>query len=52
MTLEDYIIQLRAEIDAFEREYRAGIVVTPHLYPKELEPGEWDEQFISHINET
>ena len=49
MTFEDYLVELREDVARFEKLklWRVGMAKTPDCYPTEMEPGEWDEQFMA-----
>lgn len=47
MTLEDFIIEERARLEAFERFWIAMMRDRPGEFPREQEPGDWDEQFLT-----
>ena len=49
MTLEDYIKEQHELIDEFEQAWREGRSKTPGQYPTEMNPGDWDEQYIAFL---
>ena len=49
MTLEQFIVEKRGEIEAFKMRWLEAHYKAPELYPLEMPPednGLWDEQFI------
>ena len=44
-TLEAFVASERARLEAFEREWRIGMVQKPEYFPAELEVGTWDEAY-------
>lgn len=45
MTLEEFIKELHARVDAFAADFRKNQKENPDYYPENMEPGQWDEQF-------
>jgi len=49
MTLEEYVIAAKDEIDAFAAAWRKGQKLDGEkVWPAEMPRGEWDEQLRSH----
>ncbi|MFL7901598.1 hypothetical protein ACJ41P_10725 [Azospirillum argentinense] len=48
MTLDEFIAEEKARLDAFAKHWREQqIVMDEDIFPSELPPGEWDEQYRS-----
>lgn len=48
MTLNEYIEKEKARLDAFAKHWREQqVLMDEDIFPSELPPGEWDEQFRS-----
>lgn len=45
VSLDEWVTDAKARIDAFAAMWRREAVAQPDLYPPALEMGEWDEQF-------
>ena len=45
LALGVYANELRSEVTAFVRYWREMMKKEPEQFEKELEPGQWDEQF-------
>lgn len=48
ISLDDFLVGLRKNIDSFEENYRKGMKENPTSWPEKMNPGDWDEQFIMH----
>jgi hypothetical protein len=46
MTLDEYCALLRAEVEAFRREWEDLAILHPEIYPLDQEEGDWFEHFI------
>lgn len=46
MTLEDYIKEQHELIETFKKAWLQGRSKTPSQYPMEMNPGDWDEQYV------
>ena len=46
MTFQDYITNLKAEVQKFEEGYAAQARKFPELYPLNLPEPKWDDQFV------
>jgi hypothetical protein len=46
MTLDEYCALLRAEVEAFRREWEDLALLHPEIYPLDQEEGDWFEHFI------
>jgi hypothetical protein len=51
MTLEEFISELKNDIDSFETRWKEGQKKEPSLWPNELGEGDWLDQFITHLQE-
>ncbi len=52
MSLDDFLAELRGEVDAFEKWWREQHAKTPEHYPLEFNKdneGMWTEQFVYFI---
>jgi hypothetical protein len=49
MKLDDFLEQLREDVGGFARMWMEGRHKDPDLYPMELEPGDWFDQYIIFI---
>jgi hypothetical protein len=45
ITLEEFMKELRSDVDRFEKEYTANMASQPDLYPATMERLDWSEQF-------
>lgn len=44
-TLEEFVAEMRADLDKFEKSWRENNAVSPESYPMKLLSGDWLEQF-------
>lgn len=44
-TLEQFIESERDRLEQFRAFWTIGMLEQPDIFPAELEPGEWDEQY-------
>ena len=52
MTFDDFIAELRRDVDAFEGGWLFDNGRDPENYPMEMYSGDWDEQFrFSRVGE-
>ena len=47
MTLEEFEAEIRADVDRFVANWRSQSARDPDYWPAEMEPGEWNEQWIA-----
>lgn len=47
MTLEDYIKEQHELVETFKKAWLQGRSKTPSQYPMEMNPGDWDEQYVA-----
>ena len=47
MTFDDFIAELRRDVEDFEAGWRLENGYDPDAYPMEMLSGDWDEQFSS-----
>lgn len=53
MNLDQFMKELRADVDSFESEWRKGHKRDPQMYPMQMDDdnsGAWFEQFMSHLS--
>lgn len=48
MTLDQYIEDTQAKLEAFKNKWLEGQKSDPANYPADLSPGDWDEQFLAN----
>ena len=46
MTFEQYLIELRRDVEHFEVYWRDNNAAMPEEFPMDMEAGDWDEQFL------
>lgn len=46
MTLEEFIAEMKKDIDKFEVNWRKQNVAKPEHWPMEMNEGDWYEQFL------
>ena len=52
-TLDDFMLELRRDVDSFEKDWRANHKKKPKEYPLSFEAentGMWWEQFMAHLS--
>ena len=47
MTLDEYIVAAKAELDEFANVWRKGQYADPEQYPAELGWGDWEDQELA-----
>jgi hypothetical protein len=47
MTLDEYVAELKADVERFEKEWRESAAAEPKQYPMAMPPGEWFEQYMA-----
>lgn len=47
MTLDEYVAELKADVERFEKEWRESAAAEPNQYPMAMPPGEWFEQYMA-----
>lgn len=52
MTFEQYLIELRRDVEQFKTYWRDNNAATPDEFPMEMGLGDWDEQFLFCRAET
>lgn len=48
ITFEEFMKELRSDVDKFEKEYKANMSAQPAMYPATMDRVDWSEQFIEH----
>lgn len=49
MTLEEYIKEQHELVETFKKAWLQGRSKTPSQYPTEMNPEDWDEQYIAFL---
>ena len=47
MTVQEYVAQAKAELDAFQKNWEDKMIKEPQHYPAELEEGDWGDQELA-----
>jgi len=47
MNIDEFSLDIQEELKKFNEFWRKGHQKSEHMFPDELEPGEWQEQFFS-----
>lgn len=53
MSLDEFLVEIKKDVDSFEKTWRDGNKENPEFYPLELDEendGLWHEQFIAHLS--
>lgn len=47
LTLEEFMVILRQDVDKFEADYKAGFTSQPEIFSATMGPADWAEQFMT-----
>lgn len=50
-TVEEFSNEMKKKLDEFVIEWNKSKQINPEFFPTNLNPGEWDEQFIAFCSD-
>lgn len=49
VSLDQFMEQIRRDVQKFEDEYKAGMASQPEIFPATMAPPDWYEQIVVHL---